>query len=364
MKKIILLIFSLYLVSYSTAVTFAYDGVIRTRAAMYNDLAESSDDHIDSRLRLGINSELAPKLNFRTRLQFGNVIWGDAATGGSINSAVKISAYELYLDYRMDSIEANVRFGQQCWADPMALIIDGSFSGVMLTKDELLGFKTELGFIKSLEVESFVDDHNYFLLNMSSKGKSFWGLLTSFYHTGASNSDSFTLMPYVHLKAEPVQVKAAVFMGAHFDSPEEEKMGFGTAIKAKAGLGGFNLGADVLFATENGIATLFPYYMNGLYIYGIGLYNDSVNLYWNTPYSSNPKASFSAVGSISAPLGSGYNLFGAAGYLSDQGFEVNMGIEHDLIPKKAKIAGYAAAGFHEITETTNYVFGISIVVPF
>ncbi|MDZ4121559.1 MAG: hypothetical protein U1C33_04020, partial [Candidatus Cloacimonadaceae bacterium] len=60
----------------------------------------------------------------------------------------------------------------------------------------------------------------------------------------------------------------------------------------------------------------------------------------------------------------GCNLFGAAGYLSNQGYEVNVGIEHDVIPKKMKIAGYAAVGIHETTDVTNYVFGTSVVVPF
>ncbi len=364
MKKTALLLIALVLVSYLSAVFFSFDGVHRTRAAMYNDAAESSGGHIDNRLRLGINSELAPKLNFRTRLQFGNVTWGDAASGGGINSAVIIKAYELYLDYRMDCIDGNIRFGQQYWADPMGLIIDGSFSGVMLTKDELLGFKTQLGFIKSLEVDSFDNDHNYFLLNMVTTGKSPWGVLASFYNMGTPKDDSYTVMPYLDLKADPVQVKAAAFMGAHVNRPEADKMGFGGAIKAKMDLGVFNLGANILYSTENGIATLFPYYMNGLYIYGIGLHHDSVNRYWNTPYSFKSDDSYSAVGSIGIPLMTGYNLFGAAGYLSDQGFEVNVGVERDVIPKKLKIVGYAAYGVHDSTDAKNYVIGSTVVVPF
>lgn len=364
MKKTILLVISLVLVSCLTAVTFDFDGVLRTRAAIYNDLADSTDGHIDNRLRLGMNSELAPNLKFRTQLQFGNVTWGDAATGGGMNSGVKISAYEFYLDYRMVCINANVRFGQQYWADPMSLINNGSFSGVMLFKDDLFGFKTEWGFIKGLEAGDFDDDDNYFLANLSTPNPVPWGVLASFYHKGSTNDDSYTVMPYVDLNFNPVQVKAAAFMGVHFNSPEPDRQGFGAAMKAKADLGAFKVGADILFATENGIDTLFPYYMNGLYIYGIGLYNDSVNRYWSTPYSYNTDTSFSAVGFISAPMMSRCNLFGAAGYLSDQGYEVNVGIDHDVIPKKMKIAGYAALGFHETTDSTNYVFGTTVVVPF
>jgi hypothetical protein len=215
-----------------------------------------------------------------------------------------------------------------------------------------------------LEVDDFNDDNNYILLNMSKSGKSPWGILASFYHLGNTNDDSYTVMPYLELKNDPVQVKVAAFMGSHLNSPEPNKMGFGGAIKAKANMGSFSVGANVLFVTENGIATLFPYYMNGLYIYGIGLYNDSVNRYWKTPYSNNTDTAFSAVGSISVPVMNRCNVFGAAGYLSEQGFEVNVGIEHDVIPKKMKVAGYAAIGVHETTDVTNYVFGTTVVVPF
>lgn len=364
MKKSLFIIITLVFVSYLTAITFDFDGVNRTRAAMYNDWFESTDGHIDNRLDLGMNAELAPGLNLRTQLRFGDVVWGDAPTGGSVISAVRIHAYELYLDYRMDCIDANIRFGQQYWADPMSLIIDDSFSGVMLTKDDFLGFKTELGFIKAFEFDDFGDDDNYFLLNMLSNGKLPFGLLASVYQMGSSNDDSYTIMPYVDLDMDPVQVKAAAFMGAHFYSPGDDEMGFGAAIKAKADMGVFNVGADILFATENGIATLSPYYMNGLYIYGYGLYNDSVSRYWNTPYSYNTDASLSAVGSIGMPIMKRCNLFGAAGFVSDEGFEINAGIEHDVIPEKMKIAAFAAFGFHDSPEINNYVFGTTVIVPF
>lgn len=364
MKKVILALVPAILISCLTAVTFSYDGVIRTRAALYNDMNESTDGRIDNRLRLGMNSELAPKLNFRTRLQFGNVTWGDANAGGGINSAVRITAYELYLDYLIETINTNVRFGQQYWADPMGLIIDGSFSGLIITLNDLIGFKTELGLIKGLEAGNFDNDNIYFLLNMTTSGRTKLGLFGSVYHMGNTNDKSVTVMPHVDLKIDPVQIKATAFMGAHLNSTEEDQSSFGTAIKAKADLGLFSLGANVLVVTESGIATLFPYYLNGLYIYGYGLYHDGVNLYWNTPYSYNTDTAISAVGSISIPLNAKCNLFGAAGFLKNQGIEVNAGFEHEVVPKKMKIAGYAAVGRHEITEVTNFVVGTSVVVPF
>lgn len=363
--KITLLILVLFIVlSCLTAVTLNFDGVIRTRGAIYNDANDSTRGHIDNRLRLGINTEIAPDLKFQTRLQFGNVTWGDSNTGGGSNSAVKISGYELYLDYRIDNLAANVRFGQQHWADPMKLIIDGSFSGIMLTFEDIIGLKTEMGFIKGLEADSFDKENNYFLINLCKAGKDKFGLLGSLYHKGNTEDNSLTLMPYVDLNITPVQIKATAFLGAHHNSPEDDELGYGTAIKAKADLGVLNLGADVLYSSENGIATIFPYYMNGLYIYGIGLYNDSVKLYWDTPYSNKPDAALSAVGSISIPLMSNCNFFGAAGYLLDKGIEVNAGIARDVIPKKMKIVGYAAAGKHEVTKVTNYLAGTSVIVTF
>jgi len=364
MRKIVILIIPLILVNILTAVNIDIDGVLRTRAAVYNDLAESTDGHIDNRLRLGMSTELAPGLNFRTRLQFGNVTWGDAATGGSINSAVKISAYELYLEYLVYSIDARIRFGQQCWADPLGLIIDGSFSGIMLSTNELIGFKAELGFIKVLEVDDFDHDGNYFLANISSSFPIPWGILTSAYYQPSINNDSYTLMPYLDMSLAPLRVRAAAFMGAHINNPNPTDIGLGTAIKSTADLGAFKIGADILFATKNGIATLFPYYKNGLYIYGIGHYNDSVNLYWKTPYSDNTDNTISTVGSITVPVTRSSNVFCAAGYLSKQGYEVNVGFDHDLIPSKMKVAGYAAAGVNEDTDITNYVMGIAVVVPF
>lgn len=364
MKFAILVLLSIIIVSNLAAITFDYDGVLRTRAAFYNKADESTGGHIDNRLRMGMNSELAPKLKFRTRLQFGNVKWGDAAQGGGINAGVNISAYELYLDYRMDEIAANVRVGQQYWVDPMSLIIDGSFSGVMLTIDDLIGFKTEMAVIKGLEAGNFDDDKNYYLLNMSTTDKLPWGILASVYQMGDTNDESCTFMPHVNLKNNLVQVKAAAYAVAHFNSPEDDKYGIGGAIKAKTDVGKLNLGANILFATENGLCTLFPYHMNGLYIYGIGLYNDSVNLYWKTPYSKNKDSAISAVGTISTPVMNNCKLFAAAGYLKDEGYEVNAGIEKDVIPKRLKIVGFSAAGKRETNKIYNFVAGTSAVVTF
>ena len=57
------------------------------------------------------------------------------------------------------------------------------------------------------------------------------------------------------------------------------------------------------------------------------------------------------------------SAFGAAGYLLDQGFEVNGGIEYKVIPNLFHVAGYGAVGMHE-NDTTNFAFGTTINVPF
>lgn len=363
MKRTVLILIPLLLASMLMAWEFSYDGEFRTRAAIYNDWLERNDGHVDNKLDLGFNAQLHPNLKLRAQLRMGDQTWGN--WGGLIPASVGISAYELYADYRIDGCESNIRVGQQYWADPMSLILDDSFSGVTYTKDNLFGFKSEFGWAKVWEGGSFDDDNNYFLVNLKKNGQMPWGVFASYAQYGNVNYDSYTLMPYVSVQQDPITIDAAAFMGMHFyNNPNiDNELGFGAAVKANVGVGNLSVGGDLLFATENGIVTLSPYYQNGLFIYGLNIHNDALSLYWGTPYSGNNDTFLSIVGNVKAPLSEKMSAFGAAGYLLDQGFEVNGGIEYKVIPNLFHVAGYGAVGMHE-NDTTNFAFGTTINVPF
>jgi hypothetical protein len=382
MKKLTFILLALSLVALCAAIEFEFDGENRTRAAFYNDMSEDDGGHVDNQAYLGMNAHLHDNLMMRVNLQFGDVTWGDdeyypywdKSSWGGITSAVDIKAYELYVDYRIEAIQSNIRVGQQYWCDHMSLILDDSFSGVMLQMDDLGGFQTDLGWIKVNEYDPLEkDDYNYFLVNMQTAETIPMGVLASFAHDADMDYSTLTLMPNVSLQADPLSIDAAAFMGVHFFDEADNKVGLGAAVKANADLGGLNVGADLLFATENGIETLSPYYMNGLYIYGIGRHHDGVNLYWDWagPYNFNADTFLSFVGQIGAPITEKIGFFGAAGYLLDEGFEINAGLEYDIIPDLMQLAGYAAMGWHEDFEygeksdgPTNYVLGTTLFIAF
>lgn len=368
MKKLIFILLALALVSLGAAIEFEFDGENRTRAAFYNDMSEEDGGHVDNRAYLGMNAYLVENLMMRVNLQFGDVNWG------GIPTYVNVRAYELYVDYRIEAIQSNIRVGQQYWRDHMSLILDDSFSGVMLQMDDLAGFQTDLGWIKVNEYDpNEKDDYNNFLVNMQTAEKVPMGVLASFAHDADADYSTLTLMPNISLEADPLSIDAAAFLGFHMIEDADNEIGFGAAVKANADLDALDLGADILLASENGIETLSPYYMNGLYIYGIGSYHDGVNLYWDWegPYSQNNDTFLSIVGQIGAPITEKIGFFGAAGYLVDEGFEVNAGLEYDIIPDLMQLAGYAALGWHEEIETgvkadgpTNYVLGTTLYLAF
>lgn len=383
MKKLILILVPLLLVSLLAAIEFEYDGEFRTRAAIYNDQYENDGGHVDSRLRLGMATQLYPLLSLYAQLQFGDVIWGALSTypyndktgyGGGIPTSVDISAYQMYIDYRINAIQSNVRVGQQYWADNMGLIIDDSFSGVMLNMDNLAGFKTNFGWIKAQELNLVNnDDYNYFLVNMQAAKPLPWGVFTSYGHSELNKYSTLTLMPFAEVAAGPLDLKANVFAGMHFNNPADDEFGLGAAVKANAELGPLQVGGDLLFATENGIETLSPYYQNGLYIYGFGKHHDGLNLYWDSPYDyPNNKSVLSLVGNLSFPLCDKSKVFGAAGLVVDSGFEVNAGIEYQVIPDLMLLSGYGAYGIgadsgsenKSGSDANNYLFGTTLMVTF
>lgn len=371
MKKLMLILIPLMLVSMLAAIELTYDGEIRTRAAAYNSPAEKDGGHIDSRMYFGLDGQLSRNLMFRLNLQMGDVIWGDG--GGSIPAAVNVDAYEMYMDYRIDQIQSNVRIGQQYWKDHRGLIIDDSFSGITLAMDDLAGFKTMFGWIKP--TEGFLhksDDYNYFLVNMEKDGQMPLGLLASLAMDGdfMGSDDSyttFTLMPYVNFEQGNLGADLTAFMGYHMfeDDAIDDEIGFGLAAKATMRpIDKLGLGLDIMFAGENGIAVLSPNYQNGLYIYGNGLHHDGVNLYWGAPYSWNSDAFFSAVGDLKYELAPRMNLFGALGFVQDAGLELNAGLEVDLVPNTLKLVPFAAFGQGEDEGPTNYVLGTTLKAEF
>jgi len=382
MKKLLLILVPLMLVSLLAAIDFDYEGEIRTRGAIYNNRYETDGGHVDSRLRLTMKTMLHPQLLLLAQLQFGDVTWGNLSSydykdksgyGGGIPSSVSLSAYQMYIDYRINAIRSNVRVGQQYWADNMGLIIDDSFSGVMLNMDSLLGFETKLGWIKSQELNLFDDDdYNYFLINMQAANPLPWGVFASYGHSGLNKYSTFTLMPFAEMAAGPLDLKASVFAGMHFNDPADDEFGLGAAVKANAMLGPLQVGGDLLFATENGIETLSPYYQNGLYIYGFGKHHDGVNLYWDSPYDyPNNDGVFSLVGNVGFQLCQKSKLFGAAGLVVDRGFEVNAGIEYDVIPDLMQLAAYGAFGIatesvpaKSSSKPNNYVLGSTLNITF
>ena len=362
MKKVLLILVPLLVVSLLAAIDFEFDGENRTRGALYNSATEEDGGHIDNRTLLGINALYRPNLSMRATLQFGDVVWG--GSGGSIPASVPINAYELYLNYRFRN--TNFRIGQQYWKDNMSLILDDTFSGIMVSNDNLAGFKTEVGWIKALEKNRFdSDDYNYLLLNMQKRATIPWGLYASLgwdadYVNTNKDYTHITLMPYLSYDSGALTCNANVFMGLHFVEDADTELGIGAAVKADADVGPVVVSGDVLFATENGIAVLSPYYQNGLYIYGININNDALNLYWNNPYSWNNDTILSLVGKVKGDITRNVSAFGAAGIVIDKGFEINGGVEFKLIPNVLSLTGYAALGIGTDDGPTNYALGTTL----
>ncbi|MDZ4181789.1 MAG: hypothetical protein U1B83_02845 [Candidatus Cloacimonadaceae bacterium] len=366
MKKVIALIISVMLVGMVFAIEFEKDGEFRTRIAIYNDAAENDGGHVDNRFQLGLGADLGQGLNMYAKFEVGDMVWGNGG-GGISTTGINVETYELYIDYRLECIQANVKVGQQWWADHRGLILDDTFSGIMLTKDDLLGFKTELGWIKANERwTNNADDYNVFLINAQTESPMPLGamLLYGRDDNAATEMSNITFMPYATLAAGPVEVDLVGFVDYQiYPSPADDLLGLGAAVKATMNLGVAEVGADVLFATENGLTTISPYYQNGLYIYGYGHHHDGVNLYWGGNYTGNTDTFLAAVLSARMPFGEKLTAFGAFGILLDTGMEVNAGVEYSVIPDLMGVSAYGAYGMHD-NDTNNYLLGTSLKITF
>jgi hypothetical protein len=361
MKKIILVLIPLLVLTGLYAVEFDISGQNRARAAIYNNAAEVDGGHIDNRFNIGFDSQFHQNLSFRVAAEIGDIIWGNG--GGAIGTDVAFDIKELNFNYNIESIDANIIVGQQYWMDKMGLVMDDTFSGIMLQKQLGDAIDAEFAWMKVKEgPRNLKDDHDVFMAHAKMDMEMPIGMYLFFGNYEDVDASNLTFMPYLSMEMGPAGFDATAFIDMQMQNDDTE-MGFGGAIKAKMDLDMLELGADLLLATENGLSTVSPWYQNGLYIYGIGKYHDGLNLYWNTPYEGNADMFMSAVGSLRAPVSEKIALFGALGFLTDTGMEMNAGMEYELIPDLLNMAAYGAYGMHD-DETNNYILGTSMNIEF
>ena len=367
MKQLISILVLALLIGLLSAVDFDITGELRTRAAFNNNASEKDGGSIDNRFRLAMDSELSDVLSIRAMFEVGNITWGDGASGGGLDTGgINVETDELYVDYLINAIDTRIRVGQQYWADHRGLVLDDFYSGVMLTKENLAGFRAQLGMIKVAENAPFAkDDVNYFVADLQGESPVPFGVTAMAGYHADSNNGNVTLMPYLTLTAGPATIDITPFLDYQMKPGDNDKMGMGAAFKADAEVGTMQLGADVLVAAENGLTTLSPWYQNGLYLYGIGNNHDGLNLYWNSPYDSNADAFVSAVATLHAPIKENLTAFGAAGVLTDMGWEVNAGLEYQVIEDMMHLSAFGAYGAGSTgTKPSNYAIGTALVVNF
>jgi hypothetical protein len=343
-----------------SAVEFEISGENRSRAAIYNDTSENDGGHIDNRLNIGFDSQFHKNLNFRLAVQIGDTVWGNG--GGGISTGESIHVTEAYLDYLIDAFDARISLGQMYWNDRMSLVMDDYFSGLMLSKAFGDKLNTEFIWMKVEEnAKAASDDSDVFVLHAMMDGDMPIGAYLMYGNDESADFQNLTFMPYLNMEMDPLSLDAAIF--ADYQMRNDNELGLGGSVKAKIDMTAFELGADLLVATEYGLSTISPWYQNGLYIYGIGKYHDGLNLYWNTPYQGNSDLFASLVGNIKVPLNQSLGVFAAAGYLIDLGLEVNAGVEATLIPDLLNMQVYGAFGVHD-NETNNYAIGTSLKIEF
>ncbi len=366
MKKILTFISTLLLISIISAINFDYDADMLTRAAAYNDYYKKKDGgHIDSRLRLGLNSELTEGLNFRLAIEIGEITWGDNATGGNIGTGgINIETSELYLDYYMPAIKSNIKAGLQYLADHRSLVLDHYGAGVILYTD-IEGMKAQAGMLKNLENNRFAhDDYTIFLASLEATSPVVWGFNSYIGYNDRNDDGEISFLPYVTLTAGPATLDLNPFVCYQFiDGPD--KTGFGAAVKAEIDVTPIQVGADILIASEDGLVPYCSYYQNGLFIYGYNIIHDGLNLYWTDElYHNNEETFISAVGSIRFPVTEKHTLFAAGGWLKDLGMELNGGIESQLVKDMLKLYLYGAWGKNDDSDVNNYATGVSLQLNF
>jgi len=361
MKKISIILSLALLIGVLSAIDFTFDGELRQRAALANDEYEADGGWLDSRLLLGLESQLHQDLSIRLGTQIGDIVWGNGA--GGISTGASLSIQEALLKYNINALDAKITVGQQYWMDKMGLLMDDYFSGIKLEKEDFFGLNTELIWMKSYEGNPYSNnDEDIFVLHGNMEESIPMGLYAIYGNYRDMDYSNISLYPYLSLDLAPIALDIAPFLDLQLYDGDNE-FGFGAAVKAKMDLDVLELGADILFAGENGITTISPWYQNGLYIYGIGKHHDGTNLYWGAPYSGNADTFFSGVISAKFPVNESLAIFGAAGYLMDLGAEINAGIEYELIPDLLNLNVFGAFGNHD-NDTNNYLFGSSLKMEF
>ncbi|MEN6444445.1 MAG: hypothetical protein ABFC98_00170 [Candidatus Cloacimonas sp.] len=365
MKKVSILISILLLVGILGAIDFNYEGELLTRGAAYNDPFKNDGGDVNTRLRIGLDSNITNGLDFRAAFQIGEIYWGDNNSGGNVGTnGVNIKTSELYLDYLMQSINSNIKVGLQYWADHRGLILDDYFAGVMLTKD-LSDMNLQVGLLKNYEGFHYQhDDYTVLLGSLTATSPVDWGVNGFIGYNDIPDDGEVTLLPYATLEVGPATLDLTPFLCYQFINGDDN-IGLGAAINAKFDLAPVELGADVLCASKNALVPYSHYYHNGLFIYGINLINDGLNLYWNDNiYHNNQDALISAVGSFRFPVADNYTLFAAAGIVSDQGMELNGGVECKLIEDILNLDIYGAVGDNDNSDVTNYAVGTTLQLNF
>ncbi|MCK9557016.1 MAG: hypothetical protein PHO85_05560 [Candidatus Cloacimonetes bacterium] len=361
MKKLVLVLIPLLVLTGLYAVEFDISGENRARAAIYNDATEVDGGHIDNRFNIGFDSQFHQNLKFRVAAEIGDIIWGNG--GGAVGTDAAFDIKELNFDFNIEAIDANIIVGQQYWNDRMSLVLDDYFSGIMLKKQFGDTIDTEFAWMKVREgTLTQKDDHDVVMAHARMNSDMPLGMYLFFGNYENVDASNLTLMPYLSMEMGPAVFDANVFMDIQMQNDDTET-GFGAAVKAKIDMDILELGADLLLASENGLSTVSPWYQNGLYIYGIGKHHDGLNLYWNTPYQGNTDMFASIVGNVRAPVAEKIALFGALGYLTDIGMEFNAGMEYELIPDLLNMAAYGAYGIHD-NETNNYILGTTMAIEF
>jgi len=355
MKRLITVIALMSLLGILCALDIENSGEFRTRTkAIYDDSSESLDDYIDSRLRLNFDGTIADNLSFRAGLEIADSLWGDPWS-----SPLHVKANEAYIDYHSDFLKADFTVGKQYWADHRSLVFDDFFTGARIKLDEMAGLTTDLIFMKHPLLSQ---TSTWYIANVASESM----LPVPFGFTGMIGNvddkdlESVSVMPYATAAVGPLTLDITPFADYQY---RREEFGFGAAIKADATLDKLTLGGDLLFAAKNGLTTVSPWYMNGLYIYGLGLHHDGIDLYWSSPYEHNSKTFVSIVGKAKYAVTDRLGVFGAAGLLTKTGIEGNAGVEYQVIPDIMSLNGFAALGIND-NDRTDLATGASVEVNF
>ena len=320
---------------FNEGLNLMYGGELRARVIMNNDLDENDGGWFDNRLQFNLAAKLSKTTSVFWGAEVGDIIWRDF---GNLTPALETR--ELYIDYKMDWMDLSIRTGQQYWYDHRALILDDYYSGISADLT-LAGIPTELGFIKSyegalnkLDVVFKTPVHVASFANFVFKTPVDWGLTAMFGQNHDTNEADFWVIPYFMLNFEPITLDLTAVINQQMwkDALGEDDSQMGMAFAANLGMeAGVKLGVDFLYVTEEGICTLSPYYVNGLYLFGNQLPYDGVQI--SSGYDDWAQAYMSIVGSASYPLNDMMEIYGAVGMASVDdpiGMEFNVGVDYRI----------------------------------